>query len=432
MGSTQHIADAPTPDLLPKLDLIVETMREMSKQTDPQAMIKAYTARMRKLMPVDRTVWLSRRDLVPQKYRITRTDLWKEEINPWRERARLPVLEGGLLGKLIYGDEPVLIDDLEVDDDDPGAVYFAGQRSLLAVPYYDMGQSLNMVVFMRKEPGAFAAEQFPQWVWLSNLFGQATHNLIRSQKLQEAYESLDREMKIVEQIQHSLLPADVPTIPTLDLAIHYQTSRRAGGDYYDFFPLPGGKWGILIADVSGHGTPAAVLMAVTHSIAHTLPGPAEPPGALLEQLNRHLTARYTKDSGTFVTAFYGIYDPAARQITYASAGHNPPRVKRCADGTRTTLDGTQRLPLGISDTETYPEKTFQLQPGDQIVFYTDGVTEAEDPSGRLFGIERLDRVLAGCENTAPDVLQAVLGSLANFTAGHPADDDRTLIAAKVS
>ena len=432
MPSIEPIQYVSTADGYPKLELIVETMREMSRQTDPQAMIKAYTARMRKLMPVDRTVWLSRRNLQPQKYRITRTDMWKEDINPWRDRDRLPLLEGGLLGSLLYGDEPVLVEDLQVDDDDPGAAYFAEQRSLIAVPYYDMGQALNMVVFMRREPRAFTAEHFPQWVWLSNLFGQATHNLVRSQKLQEAYEELDREMKVVEEIQHSLLPAKVPEIPTLDLAIHYHTSRRAGGDYYDFFPLPGGRWGILIADVSGHGTPAAVLMAVTHSIAHTLPGSAEPPGNLLGYLNCHLGARYTRDTGTFVTAFYAIYDPATRQITYASAGHNPPRLKRCADGTRSTLDGVQRLPLGISAEETYPERTLQLQPGDQLVFYTDGVTDAEDAAGRLFGIDRLDRVLAGCENTAPDVLGAILRALDDFTAGHPADDDRTLVAAKVS
>ena len=432
MQSIEQVRDVPRVDSYPKLELIVETMREMSRQTDPQAMIKAYSARMRKLMPVDRTVWLSRRNLEPQKYRITRTDMWKEDINPWRDRDRLPLLEGGLLGNLLYGDEPVLIEDLQIDEDDPAAAYFADQRSLIAVPYYDMGQALNMVVFMRREPGAFAPEHFPQWVWLSNLFGQATHNLVRSQKLQEAYEDLDREMKVVEEIQHSLLPAKVPSIPTLDLAIHYTTSRRAGGDYYDFFPLPGGKWGILIADVSGHGTPAAVLMAVTHSIAHTLPGPAEPPGNLLGYLNCHLAARYTKDSGTFVTAFYGVYDPATRQITYASAGHNPPRLKRCADSTRSTLDGVQRLPLGVSAEETYPEKTVQLRPGDQLIFYTDGVTDAENAAGRLFGIERLDGVLAGCENTAPEVLGAILRALADFTAGHPADDDRTLIAAKVS
>ena len=92
-------------------------------------------------------------------------------------------------------------------------------------------------------------------MWLSNLFGRATSNLVLSEELQQANQALDREMKAVGDIQRSLLPARLPRIPTLDLATHYQPSQRAGGDYYDFFPLPSGKWGIFIADVSGHGTP---------------------------------------------------------------------------------------------------------------------------------------------------------------------------------
>src|SRR5207249_9646395 len=113
----------------------------------------------------------------------------------------------------------------------------------------------------------------PELVWISNLFGRATHNLVLAEQVQSAFEAVDQEMKTIANLQRSLLPSPLPTIPRMGLAAHYQTSQRAGGDYYDFFPLPDGKWGILIADVSGHGTPAAVLMAVTHSIAHTYPGP---------------------------------------------------------------------------------------------------------------------------------------------------------------
>src|SRR5204863_6200348 len=141
-----------------------------------------------------------------------------------------------------------------------------------------------------------------------------------------------RELKAVARIQRSLLPSTLPEIPGLDLASSYQTSARAGGDYYDFFRLPDNQWGILMADVSGHGTPAAVLMAVTHTIAHSYPGPAMPPGLLLAHVNRTLTERYTARMGAFVTAFYGVYDPATRTIAFSSAGHPPPRLKRCADG----------------------------------------------------------------------------------------------------
>ena len=124
---------------------------------------------------------------------------------------------------------------------------------------------------------------------MSSLFGRATHNLVLRNELKHAYEIVERELKVVADIQRSLLPQVLPKIPNLELAAYYRTSRWAGGDYYDFFPLPDGRWGILVADVSGHGTPAAVMMAITHSLAHSLPGPADPPAALLGHVNRQLS-----------------------------------------------------------------------------------------------------------------------------------------------
>lgn len=428
-GITPDGADG---DWQQRLAFIVDTMRDMSRQTDPQAMVRAYATRMRQVMPTDRTVSLSRRDLPSPKYRITRSSLWREEINPWHDKDRLPILEGGLLGELIYGDEPRIIDNIRIAPDDPAAEYFAGMGSLIAVPNYDQGLALNMVVLMRKEPAAFQREQFPMWVWMSNLFGRATHNLVLSEEVKKAYEAVDYELKVVADIQRSLLPRELPHIPNLNLAAHYQTSRRAGGDYYDFFPLPNGQWGILIADVSGHGTPAAVLMAITHSIAHSFPGPPTPPGKMLDYVNRHLACRYSVQSDTFVTAFYGIFDPATRAITYASAGHNPPRCKRCAGGAITALSGLDGIPLGIDTDNVYRERTEQLQPGDQVIFYTDGITEATNAAGEMFGIERLDRVLGGCRKEASELLRAVLGALEEFTSGRPPADDQTLLVAKVS
>jgi phosphoserine phosphatase RsbU/P len=415
-----------------RLALITDTMREISRQTDPQVIGRTYASRMRELMPLDGYLSLSRRDLAPPAYRITRSTRWKEEINPWKERDRLPVFTRGLLGELIYGDQPRLINDLCVADDDPAREYFDGMRSLVAVPHFDGGVALNMGVFLRKDPDAFDPEELPEMVWVNNLYGRATHNLVLAQKVEEAYEALDQEMRIVADLQRSLLPCPLPKIPTMALAAHYQTSRRAGGDYFDFFPLPDGQWGILIADVSGHGTPAAVLMAVTHTIAHTYPGPPTPPGELLSHVNRTLAERYTGQTGAFVTAFYGVYDPAARTIAYSSAGHPPPRLKRCADGSLALLDGHHGLPLGIAPDERYPEGRWQLVPGDQIVFYTDGVTEAENPAGEPFGLKRLDQVLANCAVGAGDLLKEVLRELESFTAGKPPADDRTVLVAKIS
>ena len=432
MSAPRGLFDEVAHDWRERLDLIVETMKEMSRQTDPQEMSRAYGKRMRTLRPTDRSVSISRRDLKAPWFRVTRCSLWKEEINPWKDRDRLPLLKGGLFAELLYGDEPRLFDDVEVDDDDPAAPYLDGMRSVLAIPMYDQGVALNMVLLMKREAYGFNPEQFPEIVWMANLFGRATHNLVLSEKLKAAYDAVDYEMKVVADIQRSLLPAQMPNIPTMALAAHYQTSHRAGGDYYDFFPLPDGKWGLLIADVSGHGTPAAVLMAVTHSLAHSYPGPAMPPGRMLEHVNNHLTARYTAQSDTFVTAFYGVYDPADRSLTYASAGHNPPRLKRCVDGTLDLLNGATGLPLGISPVEKYREQTYRLVPGDQLVLYTDGITEANNEQGEMFGLARLDKVLEKCAVGAPDLLQSVLNALREFTGDEPAHDDRTLLVAKIS
>src|SRR6202041_1782999 len=125
-------------------------------------------------------------------------------------------------------------------------------RSIVAIPLYDQGLSLNMVVVCRRIPNGFNRQFLPEHVWMSNLFGRATHNLVLAEELRKAYEAVDHELSTVAEIQQSLLPTSLPEIPTLDLAVHYQTSKRAGGDYYDFFPLPEGRWGFLMADVSGH------------------------------------------------------------------------------------------------------------------------------------------------------------------------------------
>lgn len=414
-----------------RLEVICEMMRDISRQTDPQAMVRAYGEKIQQLTPVDRRISMSRRGLRFPQYRITRSTTWKEEVNPWKEKDRLPLLEGGLLAELIYADRPTVIDDLKFSPDDPAAEYLAGVRSLLAIPMYDQGEALNMVVVFQTRPNAFRKEQIPDLVWRSNLFGRATNNLVLKEELREAYQALDQEMKTVGDIQRALLPAELPKIPSLDLAAYYQPAQRAGGDYYDFFPLPDGKWGIFIADVSGHGTPAAVLMAVTHCIAHTHPGPAMPPGKVLDYLNHHLATRYAGLSSTFVTAFYGIYDPANRLLSYARAGHNPPRLKRCQDGTLLSLDRAGGLPLGIFPESDYQESRQQLQQGDQLIFYTDGITEAHNVAGELFGTGRLDHELENCSLLAKALLESVLDAVERFSAGRPADDDRTIIVARV-
>jgi sigma-B regulation protein RsbU (phosphoserine phosphatase) len=416
-----------------RLHDIYELMRDMSQRTDPQDMATAYGQRVMKINPIDRRLSLSRRELASPEFRITRDSSWTESINPWKEKHRLPKLRGGLLADLIYEGRPLIIDDLAVPGDDPSSPILAGYRSLMAIPMLDHGESLNMVILLQRAANAFDRERFPETFWTANLFGRATQNLVLRDEVKEAYEAVDRELKIVGRIQRSLLPVETPKIESLELAADYRTSRRAGGDYYDFFPLADGRWGILVADVSGHGTPAAVMMAITHSIAHLYPNDAGNPRELLEFVNQHLTGRYTLGMETFVTAFYGIFDSKTRRLTYASAGHNPPRWWKAAEGRTLDINGNSGPPLGIDESVSYPDNTVTLAPGDRVIFYTDGISEAMNDAGDMFRVDRIDEVLAEHATlSSAEIRDRLLARIHDFTGGSSPNDDRTLVVASVT
>jgi sigma-B regulation protein RsbU (phosphoserine phosphatase) len=262
---------------------------------------------------------------------------------------------------------------------------------------------------------------------MSNLFARATQTLVLSKAVRDAYDAVDFELRTVADIQKALLPTGTPTVPGLDVAAHLQSAKRAGGDYYDFFELPGGKLGVLVADASGHGAPAAVLMAMTHSITHSRAEPPTRPGKLLAHLNAHLGRRYTRPTGSFVTAFYAVFDPVNGTLTYSSAGHTPPRLRRGADGSLAVLNRAQKLPLGIKPGESYPEQTVPLRPGDQVVLFTDGVIEAVSTDGDVFGTDPIDEALATSAPSASSLLKLILTLWNAFTIGVPSNDDRTLV-----
>jgi sigma-B regulation protein RsbU (phosphoserine phosphatase) len=414
------------------LDVIVEMMKEMSQQSDPQEMVKRFAARIRPVFPSDGRVSLSRRNLPSPKYRITRSSRFTEDIDPWREPHKLPLLEGGILGELLYGGEPKILHDYTPSRDDPAFDHIGDMRSFAAIPHFDGGEAINMVVQMARQPNEFSEAKFPNAVWMSNLFGRATNTLVLSRQLREALDTLDRELRIVSDIQRSLLPRELPQIPGVELAADYQTSKWAGGDYYDFFDMRDGRWGILIADVSGHGTPAAVLMAIMHAIAHQFPGPPAPPGEMLGHINRELCARYTNDPVMFVTAFYGVYDPKDRTLTYANAGHPSPLLRNSTSGVSGAIsDASSSIPLGITPDVTFLDAVHTLRPADVLALYTDGISEAREPLGPLYGEERTLLALANATGDAASMLKYVLNDVNTFTMHADPNDDRTMIILKV-
>jgi sigma-B regulation protein RsbU (phosphoserine phosphatase) len=416
-----------------ELEIIDRTMKAISGITEPEELVDVYWDGIGELIAINHYLALSRRNVEPPFYLITRSSRFSEPINPWTQRERLPRLSGGVLGEIAYADKPVLIDDLpsRLTADDPAHFYLEGYQQLFALPQYDGGAGINVTVGLVPAGESIDETMIPMMHWQAGLFGRGTSNLVLRNQLTAALTALDRELQVVGAIQRSLLPRELPRITGFELAAHYQTSARAGGDYYDFFPLEGGAWGLFIADVSGHGTPAAVLMAITHAIAHTQPGMHTPPADLLRHLHGHLARSYTRD-GTFVTAFYAVLDPEKRTLTYSTAGHNPPRLVR---GDRViALNRNADVPLGIFEGQAYRQATETLERGDLLLLYTDGITEAmapTSPSGsrEMFGVERLDRLLVDCGSSNPvGCIERVRRDLGTFCAHAPPTDDQTLIA----
>ena len=416
-----------------ELEIIDRTMRAISGIRDPDELVTAYWGGIGSLIPVNDYMGLSRRGVPAPEYLMTRSSRFTEEFNPWTQRDRLPRMSGGVLGEVMYANAPVFINDLpaRLTRDDPAHFFLDGFQSLIALPQYDGGEGLNVTVMLLPPGMELDEAMIPMLHWQAGLFGRGTQNLVLRNQLAAALGALDRELQAVGEIQRSLLPSELPRITGIELATHYQTSARAGGDYYDFFPLDGGAWGIFIADVSGHGTPAAVLMAITHAIAHAQPGTHTPPADLLTFLNRQLSSTYTRDGGAFVTAFYAVLDPVARTLTYSVAGHNPPRLVR--GGRVLPLNRTGALPMGIVEDERYDQATISLESSDLLLLYTDGITEAMAPAadGRreLFGVDRLDRLLLDCHGCAAEsCIDQIRAAVSDFCAGAPPADDQTLIA----
>lgn len=416
-----------------ELTIVDRTMKAISGVTDPEELVNVYWQNIGDLIKIENYVALSRRDIEPPFFLVTRSSRFTEEFNPWTQRDRLPKLSGGLLGELLYANKPAIIDDLpaRLAADDPARFYLEGFQSLIAMPQYDGGESLNLTALLFPAGKEIDPTLLPMLYLQSGLFGRGTQNQVLRNQLAATLKLLDRELQTVGEIQQSLLPETLPAIPGFELAAHYQTSARAGGDYYDFFPLSDGAWGLFIADVSGHGTPAAVLMAITHAIAHAKPRTHTPPAALLQYLNDRLSTAYTR-GGTFVTAFYAVLDPTHRTLTYSRAGHNPPQLVRADD--ILSINGVGGLPLGILGGQVYEQATIKLEPGDLLLLYTDGIIEATAPSKgeksrNLFGLERLNEVLQGCKSsTAAECIDRIRASVTAFSQTALPTDDQTLIA----
>jgi sigma-B regulation protein RsbU (phosphoserine phosphatase) len=260
---------------------------------------------------------------------------------------------------------------------------------------------------------------------VANQTGYALHNANVLLDLAEK-QRLDREVEVAREIQNVLLPDTCPNIPGFDIQALNVAARDVSGDYFDFIPLNDGRWGLAIADVSGKGVPASLVMAVCRSVLRSLAPDRGSPAQLLRDLNRRLYPDIREDM--FITMVYAILDPADRTLTLARAGHERPLLVH--DG-RVEMVQSRGMPLGIDSGDTFDtvvdDVRVGLAAGDSVVLYTDGVTEALDANGREFGKDNLfDAIREGAHLGADAVIRCVLDRLDRFRGEAPPADDVTL------
>jgi sigma-B regulation protein RsbU (phosphoserine phosphatase) len=247
-------------------------------------------------------------------------------------------------------------------------------------------------------------------------------------QLQEAERArLARELELAHDIQQSLLPQQAPTVAGYQIAYRWNAAREVGGDFCDFMALPDGRLGLLIADVSGKGIPAALYMMFARTLLRAVALSGREPAAMLMRTNELVVADSTSDY--FITVYYGVLDPGQHRLTCASAGHNL-AFYAPADGAVRAIT-TPGIPLGVVEQAAIEQMTLALAPGDVALFYTDGVSEALNAAGEEFGSERLAELLqAQRAASAEAIADAIVAAVHAFAGGVAQYDDFTLIVVK--
>jgi steroid delta-isomerase-like uncharacterized protein len=261
----------------------------------------------------------------------------------------------------------------------------------------------------------------------SSTYDALIQNLTWRLRAEEARERerIEHELRVARQIQEALLPEAAPEFGGWRLAARYRPAREVGGDFYDFLELPDGRLGLVVGDATGHGMPAALVMATARGMLRAVAQSSDSPGKVLARVNDALCPDIP--SNTFVTCFYAVLDPESGRLRYANAGHDPP-YRRHHGGGASELRATG-MPLGLMPSMSYEERETWLEQWDSVLFYSDGLVEAHDPRRRMFGFPRLrELVAAGGAGGGEELSDFVLAELERFTEdGWEQEDDITLV-----
>jgi sigma-B regulation protein RsbU (phosphoserine phosphatase) len=426
-----------------RIDSLTKLMRELEKSRTPEQTMRTLQRGFAEAYGFTASVLLASRGLPQGQYRLLQMRLERGPLDDVPDQARIesaPVQSGGVMAAIIGRSEPQLIHEVDWSSDPFFHETLSGYSSVMAVPFAGDLLPITWAILLKRSPERFAIQDLEESVERAALIGSLLENQALAGQLALAHERIDRDARQVGELQRALLPAALPQIAGLEIAASYEPSDRAGGDLYDFFPLDErhndqadanvapAHWCVFIGDVAGHGLSAAVVMAIVQAVLHAHPAGIAKAASLLAHANRQLCR---KSIDGFVTAFLGIYEPATRRLTYANAGHPRPLLRRSTDGTICPLDAVATYPLGIDASETFKEATVQFEPGDTVLLYTDGITEAPGTEGDQFEQDRLTRVFRDRGDRPAELIQRLRKAVRAHEQGQTPRDDQTLVAARI-
>jgi sigma-B regulation protein RsbU (phosphoserine phosphatase) len=327
----------------------------------------------------------------------------------------------GIVGHVIRTGEVVWAADVRLDPR-----YVQGRdatRSEAAVPIQLDGRTIGALNLESDVPAAFRAKDVEVLRFFAEATAIAVEKAMLHQRLTSADE-LDRQLRTAQRVQERLLPAGLPDVPGHELAGVCLPSARVGGDYFDVVPIPGGQMGLVVADVSGHGLSAAIIMSAFRALARTFLRAGRPLDEVAETLDRELPD--TTAGKAFVTAVLAMYDPASGRLRYVNCGHQPPLLDRPGQPPRWLDEGGPLL--GLIDGASFEIGEVQLSANDQLVIFTDGIVEARSPAGVWFGTERLAELVAASRaRCARDLVEDVVFEARSLAGIHGLEDDATML-----
>ena len=240
--------------------------------------------------------------------------------------------------------------------------------------------------------------------------------------------AIENELDVASKMQQSILPTEFPSADNYEVFGNMTPAREVGGDFFDIFNLENGCIGLAIADVSGKGVPAALFMMASRTLLKGSAIGLNDPGRVLQEVNDLLYD--DNDAMMFVTVLYAVYNPATRELTYANGGHNLPVIIH-ADGSNTVMPSTNGIALGILDGSEFEQNSITCAPGDTVVLYTDGVTEAINMTEEEFGMERLQDIFTSAPEDCRKAVEGVFEAVSDFAGEAPQFDDITCLALRV-